>query len=139
MCARSAVLLALTAVCVAATPARAATDAQLLRRHAPVLVLDAREPGPPLSIAPFLRGARGAAARAAPPRVYGHSVSDGGRRWLQYWLFHPDNPQDRGIVRSGRHEARGDGARVRPPVTVIADDRPAWVASRMRWGASRAA
>jgi len=127
---------------------------------------------------------------------------------LQYWLFYPDNPQDRGIVRAGRHvgdwemlqvglgralrpqvvtyaqhhwrqgctwneaerrdaapvayvahashatypragrvdrswpdpndEVRGDGARVRPPVSVIADARPSWVASRMRWGESRA-
>jgi len=207
--ARLAVLLPLTALCVAAPSARAATDAALLRRHAPVLVLDAREPGPPVAVQPFLRGARGAVARHAPPRVYGHAVRDGGRRWLQYWFFYPDNPQDRGIVRTGRHagdwemlqvglgaadrpqvvtfaqhswrqgcgwtavehagaapvayvahashatyprrgthdrpwpdpndEASGDGARVRPPVTVIGDARPAWVASKMRWGASRAA
>ena len=133
----------------------------------------------------------------------------GGRLWLQYWLFYADNPQDRGIARSGRHEgdwemlqvglgpdarpravtfaqhswrqgcawpdvaregrapvayvahashatyprrgthdrrwpdpddeARGDGLRVRPPVTLIGDERPRWVASPMRWGASRAA
>lgn len=193
----------------AAQPARGATDAELLRRHAPVLVLDAREPGPPVAVDPFLRGARGARAYLAPPRVYGHAVRDGGRLWLQYWFFYPDNPQDRGIVRSGRHagdwetlqvglgaaerpqvvtfaqhswrqrcgwgdvehagaapvayvahashatyprrgthdrplpdpddEARGDGERVRPPVRVIADRAPAWVASPMRWGASRAA
>jgi MYXO-CTERM domain-containing protein len=36
-------------------------------------------------------------------------------------------------------EAPGDGARVRPPVRAISDDSPAWVASRMHWGASRAA
>jgi hypothetical protein len=195
---------------VAAVPARAATDAELLRRHAPVLVLDKREPGPPVAVDAFLRGARGAGASAAPARVYGHAVRDvGGRLWLQYWFFYPDNQQDRGIVRSGRHEgdwemlqvglgaaefprvvtfaqhswrqgcswanvaragqapvayvahashatyprrgthdrplpdpndeARGDGRRVRPPVVVITDSRPAWVASPMRWGASRAA
>ncbi|CAN5192333.1 hypothetical protein BH20ACT16_BH20ACT16_08280 [soil metagenome] len=189
-----------------AAPARAASDDELLRRHAPVLVLDKREPSPPVAVDAFLRGAR---AQREPARVYGHAVRDGGRLWLQYWFFYPDNPQDRGIVRSGRHEgdwemlqvglgtgerpqvatfaqhswrqgcgwgevqrdgaapvayvahashatyprrgthnrplpdpndeAPGDGERVRPPVRVITDAEPAWVASPMRWGASRAA
>lgn len=201
--------LVVLAPALVASPAFAATDAELLRRHAPVLVLDAREPGPPVAVDPFLRGARGDRARHAPARVYGHAVRDGGRQWLQYWFFYPDNPQDRGIVRSGRHEgdwemlqvglgaarrpqvvtfaqhawrqgcawgdveragaapvayvahashatyprsgthdrpwpdpndeASGDGARLRPPVRVITDTGPAWVASPMRWGASRAA
>ena len=96
-------LLLGSAAAAAATAAATPTDT-LLRRHAPVLVLDAREPGPPVAVEPFLRGARGAAAQAAPARVHGHAVRDGGRLWLQYWLFYPDNPQDRGIVRSGRHE-----------------------------------
>ena len=66
--------------CATASPAAAASDEALLRRHAPVLVLDAREPGPPIAVEPFLRGARGPRARAAaPPRVYGHAVRDGGR------------------------------------------------------------
>lgn len=203
-------LLGLVAACAQPPAAAAAvSDDVLLRRHAPVLVLDAREPGPPVAVEPFLRGARGAGARAAPPRAYGHAVRDGGRLWLQYWFFYPDNPQDRGIVRSGRHEgdwemlqvgldraarpaavtfaqhswrqgcgwsqimrdagapvayvahashatyprrathdrpfpdpddeARGDGLRVRPPVARITDEQPSWVASRTRWGASRAA
>jgi hypothetical protein len=95
---RAPLALVFVVLLAAAAPARAATDAGLLRRHAPVLVLDAREPGP------FLRGERSARARRAPPRVYGHAVRDGGRLWLQYWFFYPDNPQDRGILRSGRHE-----------------------------------
>jgi hypothetical protein len=194
----------------AAPAAQAATPSQtdLLRRHAPLLVLDAREPSGPVSVDPFLRGARGARAQATAPRVYGHAVRDDGRLWLQYWFFYPDNPQDRGIVRTGRHEGdwemlqiglgradepevvtfaqhhwrqgctwadaerqgnapvayashashatyprrgevdrpwpdpnddvRGDGIRVRPPVSVITDTQPSWVASRMHWGASRA-
>ncbi len=107
-------------------PAGAATGAALLRRHAPVLVLDAREPGPPVAVDAFRRGARGARARAAPPRVYGHAVRDGGRLWLQYWFFYPDNPQDRGIARSGRHEGDwemlqvGLGADRRPQVVTFA-------------------
>jgi hypothetical protein len=38
------------------------------------------------------------------PLVHGRAARDGqGRLWLQYWLFFTDNPQDRGIVRTGRH------------------------------------
>lgn len=36
--------------------------------------------------------------------VYGAVRRQDGRTWLQYWAFLPDNPQDRGILRSGRHE-----------------------------------
>ena len=38
--------------------------------------------------------------------VYGRRVTDpgDGRTWLQYWLFFLTNTQDRGILRSGRHE-----------------------------------
>jgi len=67
-------LLALTATAAVApaAPAPSAQTAQLLRRHAPLLMLDARERGGPVSVDPFLRGARGASAQAAPARVYGH-------------------------------------------------------------------
>jgi len=42
---------------------------------------------------------------AAEPAVYGRQARDGsGRTWLQYWLFLPDNRQDRGLLRTGRHE-----------------------------------
>jgi hypothetical protein len=37
--------------------------------------------------------------------VYGRRVRDrSGRTWLQYWLFFLTNGQDRGIVKTGRHE-----------------------------------
>jgi uncharacterized protein (TIGR03382 family) len=29
---------------------------------------------------------------------------DGGGAWLQYWLFYPSQDQDRGILRTGRHQ-----------------------------------
>lgn len=39
------------------------------------------------------------------PLAYGRSLPrPGGGRWLQYWLFYLDNPQDRGVLRTGRHE-----------------------------------
>ena len=37
-------------------------------------------------------------------RVYGRIARQGNRRWLQYWLFYADNPQDRSPLRTGRHE-----------------------------------
>jgi hypothetical protein len=39
------------------------------------------------------------------PAAYGHAVParDGGA-WLQYWLFYDYQDQDRGLVRTGRHE-----------------------------------
>jgi hypothetical protein len=45
------------------------------------------------------------AARPGRPVVYGRATRDGaGRRWLQYWLFFTANPQDRGVVSTGRHD-----------------------------------
>jgi MYXO-CTERM domain-containing protein len=39
------------------------------------------------------------------PELYGRSVpARAGGTWLQYWLWFPYQDQDRGIVRSGRHE-----------------------------------
>lgn len=201
--------LALGALLLPAAQASAGpAEEGLLARHSPTLLLDAREPGGPVAVDAFLAGARGAEAARAPLRVHGHAVRDRGRLWLQYWLFYPDNPQDRGIVRTGRHtgdwelvqvglgaeqrpanvtfaqhkwrqacawdevrrsgggpvgyvahashatyprggtgdrpwpepndDLRADGARVRPPVTVITADRPAWMASGERFGETRA-
>jgi Vacuolar protein sorting-associated protein 62 len=55
------------------------------------------------------------------PRVYGRAARDRqGRPWLQYWLFFTDNPQDRGIVRTGRHTADWELFQLR----LAADGRP---------------
>ena len=74
--------------------AAAAADRDLLERHRPVLRYDSAE-----------------RLRATSIRDDGTDVAYGriargsdGRRWLQYWLYYTDNPQDRGIVRTGRHE-----------------------------------
>jgi hypothetical protein len=56
---------------------------------------------------PAESGDRLVPARVPGPRrplVYGRAARDAdGRLWLQYWLFFTDNPQDRGLVRTGRH------------------------------------
>jgi hypothetical protein len=80
-----------------------------------------RDSGEMIALTPDLLGRR-YAGRAGPaqagdrivagridardePAVYGRSVQrlDGGR-WLQYWIFYAFNPQDRGLLRIGRHE-----------------------------------
>jgi MYXO-CTERM domain-containing protein len=39
------------------------------------------------------------------PAAYARAVPrDGGGAWLQYWLWYPRQDQDRGVVRTGRHE-----------------------------------
>ena len=48
------------------------------------------------------------------PTVYGRAVPrDGGGAWLQYWLFYPGQDQDRGILRTGRHEGDWELIQVR--------------------------
>lgn len=92
------------------TPARAAAD-DALKRLRPTLVYSDAERDRTTSvdrIAPRLgEGDRIDLRRERPARevVYGHEARGGdGRRWLQYWLFFLTNTQDRGIVRTGRHE-----------------------------------
>jgi hypothetical protein len=51
-----------------------------------------------------------------PPRalVYGRSARDGrGRMWLQYWLYFTANTQDRGVLRTGRHDGDWELVQVR--------------------------
>ena len=92
----STALLAALGLLAAAAPGRAA-DARL-ERLAPVLVHDASERFPATSVRGS--GVPGTAGEAAGPVVYGR-VAPGD--WLQYWIWFADNPQDRGILRSGRH------------------------------------
>ena len=69
-----------------------------LDRLAPVLVHDAGERFPATSVAGS--GVPGTAGAAPAPVVYGR-VAPGG--WRQYWIYFAANPQDRGVLRSGRH------------------------------------
>ncbi len=46
--------------------------------------------------------------------LYGREKAGGdGGRWLQYWLYYEYNAQDRGVVRTGRHEGDWEFAQVR--------------------------
>lgn len=81
-----------------------------LQRHRPLLRYDSRERHFALSVESAVRGRVGERLlldpqARGPSVVYGRTARDSdGRRWLQYWLFFADNPQDRGVVRTGRHE-----------------------------------
>ena len=78
---------------LAAPAAAQAGDRELLDRYRPVYVHDARDRYPVAGVA------------GRPAASYGRAVAArGGGRWLQYWRWHVQNPQDRGILNTGRHE-----------------------------------
>jgi hypothetical protein len=109
-------------------------DAALLERYRPIYVHDARERYP-------VAGVQGLA-----PASYGRAVPvAGGGRWLQYWRWHTQNTQDRGILQTGRHEGDWELVQVRvdgggrPVEAVYAQhsgaERCGWSALRKRNGA----
>jgi hypothetical protein len=104
-----------------------------LVRHAPVLryaaaeddratAVEALVAGPPRGPRVTLRPRR----RPLPDVVHGRAVRGrDGRTWLQYWLLYATNEQDRGIVRTGRHEGDWELVQVglrrgRPEVVTFA-------------------
>jgi hypothetical protein len=96
--------------------------AALLTALLPIVVHDASETSP-------LSSADGGA-----PAAYGRSVRqpDGGA-WLQYWFYYTYQDQDRGVLRSGRHE--GDWELVQFRVT--ASGRPVEAIYAQHSGAER--
>lgn len=52
--------------------------------------------------------------RPPKPLVHGRLVRRAqGGAWLQYWLFYRDNPQDRGVLHTGRHQGDWELVQVR--------------------------
>jgi hypothetical protein len=98
-------------LCVAAgvpEAAVAADDAALLRAYRPELRYDRSEHHFPTSIESWRAGRPGKLV------IYGRAVRRrDGARWLQYWIFYTFNPQDRGVVRTGRHEGDWELVQVR--------------------------
>ncbi|MDA0170462.1 Vps62-related protein [Solirubrobacter taibaiensis] len=81
--------------------------ASALALFAPVVVHDANETSP-------LTGVNSTA-----PAVYARAVpAKAGGEWLQYWLYYAYQDQDRGFVRTGRHEGDWELAQYR-----VVDDR----------------
>jgi hypothetical protein len=87
-----------------------------------------------------------AGVQGLPAATYGRSVpASGGGRWLQYWRWHVQNLQDRGILKTGRHEGDWELVQVRvdrggrPQEAVYAQhsgaERCGWGQVRTRGGA----
>jgi hypothetical protein len=147
------------AITVLLAPASAAAqDHAFLARHAPILRYDSAETDRATAVEALTDRRLGATGRPTdrvalrgrstplPDTVYGRAVPvTGGRTWLQYWMLYADNPQDRGIVRTGRHEGDWEvvqvllDARRRPRTVVYAQHRwagaCAWPAVEHRAGA----
>src|SRR4051794_19114592 len=88
----------------------------------PIVAHDRAESSPLTAVG---GGAPAAYARAVPARA--------GGSWLQYWLHYAYQDQDRGIVRSGRHE--GDWELVQFRVTAAG--RPVEAVLAQHSGAER--
>ena len=86
-----------------------------LARHAPVVVHDSGEPDPLVSVRAFAGRVPGVAPGRVRPVIYGRR--DG--PWLQYWMLFERNSQDRGLLRTGRHEGDWEMIQLR-----LRGDRP---------------
>jgi Vacuolar protein sorting-associated protein 62 len=91
--------LAVAIVLAAAVPAPALA-AGPLARYAPVVVHDSGEKSPLTSVQAFAGRVPGVEPGPARPVVYGRRAGP----WLQYWMLFAENGQDRGVLRTGRHE-----------------------------------
>jgi hypothetical protein len=99
-CARGRSPLGAAAVLLAAAAPASAAAAGPLERYAPVVVHDSGEPSPLTSVQAFAGRVPGVRGGRMRPTVYGRRVGP----WLQYWLLFAENQQDRGVLRTGRHE-----------------------------------
>jgi hypothetical protein len=71
-----------------------------LERHAPIVVHAGGEPDLLTSVRAFAGRVPGVEPGRPRPVVYGRRAG----RWLQYWMLFANNSQDRGLLRTGRHE-----------------------------------
>jgi hypothetical protein len=111
----------------------AAALAGALTALAPVVVHDSREQHPLSSVAAAHVDAPSRSDDPAPAAYARAAPRDGGGAWLQYWLYYPEQDQDRGIVRTGRHE--GDWELVQ--VGLDASGRPREVVYAQHRGGER--
>ncbi len=88
--------LAVVPALLAVPAARAAP----LDRFSPVVVSDSRERAPLTSVKAFAGRVPGVPPGVPRPVVYGRRAGP----WLQYWMLFAEDTQDRGLLRTGRHE-----------------------------------
>lgn len=113
----------------------AAAGAGPLQRHVPIVVEDSRETSPLTSVEAFAGRVPGVPGGTPEPTVYGRRTGP----WLQYWLLFSSDDQDRGVLRTGRHEGDWEhvGVRLRRgrPVAAVYSQHAG--AEMCRWGAVR--
>jgi len=96
--------LALVLLCPAPAAATQTTSSSgtgdPLADHSPVVVHARGDRSPLTSVRAFAGRVPGVRRGRVRPTIYGRRVGP----WLQYWLFFAGNGQDRGVLRTGRHE-----------------------------------
>jgi hypothetical protein len=111
----------------------AAALAGALSALAPVVVHDSREELPLSSVAAADVAAPGRGADRRPAVYARAAPHPGGGAWLQYWLYYRGQDQDRGILRTGRHEGDWELVQVR----IDRGGRPREVVYSQHSGAER--
>jgi hypothetical protein len=122
---------ALAALLVAPAPASAGA----LDRFVPVVVHDSGEHHPLTSVRAFAGRVPGVEPGPARPVVYGRRAG----RWLQYWMLFAANSQDRGMMRTGRHEGDWEMVQFRlrrgRPVRAVYSQHSGAESCRYGWAA----
>jgi len=130
-------LAAAAALVGLAVPAPAA--AGKLDDFVPLVVHDSRERYPLTSVRAFAGRIPGVPPGPARPVVYGRRTV----RWLQYWMLFAANSQDRGLLRTGRHEGDWELVELRlrhgRPVRVVYSQHSGAESCSFRWATRMAA
>ena len=106
-----------------------------LERHAPFVVHASGEPDPLTSVRAFAGRVPGVEPGRPRPVVYGRRAGS----WLQYWMLFEYNSQDRGLLRTGRHEGDWEMIQLRlrrgRPVQAVYAQHSGAESCGFRWAA----
>jgi hypothetical protein len=123
------------AAVLAAFAAPAPAQAGVLDRYAPVVVHAGDEPDPLTSVREFAGRVPGVEPGRPRPVVYGRRAG----RWLQYWMLFANDSQDRGLLRTGRHEGDWEMIQLRlrrgRPVQAVYTQHSGAESCGFRWAA----
>jgi hypothetical protein len=127
--------LAAAAVLAGALAVPAPALAGALERWAPAVVHAGGEPDLLTSVRAFAGRVPGVEPGRPRPVVYGRR--EGG--WLQYWMLFANNSQDRGLLRTGRHEGDWEMIQLRlrggRPVQAVYSQHSGAESCGFRWAA----
>jgi len=104
-----------------------------LEDYAPIVVHASGEPDLLTSVRAFAGRIPGVEPGRPRPVVYGRRAG----QWLQYWMLFENNTQDRGILRTGRHEGDWEMIQLRVrrgrPVQAVYAQHSGAESCRFRW------